>query len=369
MRRITRASTVGAIVIAGLVAGAGIRLLVENATAQAAVHDARDMQMMTSEAGWIMTGTRLARTDDHGVTWRAITPSGVASSSIRAISFSDPSRGLLVVQGEISRSSRSSSLVAYRTSDGGSTWSSAAIGSTSYGFPVNLSMYVVSGTNAWVTWGLEGANSVAGSQLFRSADGGASWAAAASPINGLISGNASRLWLIGRRGGESRLYTSGDEGMTWTGSVAAAPSSHSGAAVVYDRVLSIDRNNAIASVSYAGSAKPGIGIFRTADGGGSWVPVADVPASSRVADQIAAPTSFVDSNSLVAVLPKGDVSYVLRSDGSSQRTATTGLVGGIFKISFATLSNGWAISHLDGPDQGRVHATQDGGRTWKELIP
>lgn len=337
-------------------------------TARAAARQVRDAQLVSSTAGWVLTATGLVRTDDAGVSWRSILPPSVAPKSVVSVFFLDPLRGWVIVRGAAIGTPPGVALTAYRTVDGGSTWLGSVVGKTAYGNPVNPTLTFDDALNGWLDWGLEGSRRLAGSQLLVTSDAGVTWTERKSPIRGRVVGSPQRLWIAGSRAGSSELYTSIDVGLSWQRVQLPLPSQHAKSSIVIDRILAVDANRATVSVSYTGHEEPGVGIYTTIDGGLSWSVVADVPTSVRIAEDVSAATAIPDANTVVVVLPKGDVAYVARGTTVTQVTPV-GLVAGVFKLSFADAAFGWALTFAEGPDNGRLFATRDGARTWRELSP
>lgn len=338
--------------------------------ASAAVADLRDAQLMTPTIGWALTGSRLAWTEDGGASWRTITPAALDVSQVLDVFFVDALNGWVAARGtQLPIAPGSTTLVAYRTSNGGTTWTLSVVGVTDHGAPGTTHLTFEDALRGWMNVSLEGSSALGPSQLFATVDGGVTWAKRTSPARGRATGAPSRTWLNGGPGSFTTLHTSSDGGATWQPVEVPIPSAHAGADVVYGTPLALDGARAVLPLTYAGSVKPGVAFYTTADGGRTWTLAVDVATPTRISVGLPVATALIDASTWIAIPPRADTVYTVNVQTGAQAIPTQGLPPGVFEISFATREAGWATNFVTGPTQGRLFATSDGGRTWRELAP
>jgi photosystem II stability/assembly factor-like uncharacterized protein len=203
--------------------------------------------------------TVIWHTTDGGATWQPVANSGIAITQCKAgLSFIDPMDGFLGAWDQNHRPT------IYRSSDGGRSWAGATLpdppGFVTQAGGVTLRTGLVKGfggtllvTAAW--------SGQSDQYVFRSTDGGASWAYVATTSNstvGVTFVTATR-WL--KIGNDSTGLETTDAGKTWHTFVTDYADA-AGVASVF--VFGDDR------VGY-GTVRGG--VHRTVDGGSHWVMV------------------------------------------------------------------------------------------------
>jgi photosystem II stability/assembly factor-like uncharacterized protein len=191
--------------------------------------DFRDVDAFDAETAYLLSigegdKSRVYKTADGGRTWRLQFTNPHARGFFDCMAFWDERRGLAVSDPVSGR------FVVITTVDGGETWRE----SPAAGVPAALAgegAFAAGGTcvaaegrgNAWF-----GTGGPAGARVFSSADGGRTWAVAATPLtSGKSAGVFSLAFLDGRRGvavggdytkeaeaGANAAYTT-DGGRTW----------------------------------------------------------------------------------------------------------------------------------------------------------
>lgn len=233
----------------------------------------QEIAFASSQEGWVTEGgprpgssvcdafsASVWHTADAGTTWRLLAPTGIPDSRCKSgLSFVDSSRGFLGAWDQ------SHAPVLYRTSDGGQTWAASAPLPDPPGFQTKAGSALEAGrvrefgsmllVPAWST-------SAGPTQyVFRSDDGGATWAFAAKVPQGYDNVDlvtASRwLELIGP--GQSKETT--DAGVTWH----AYASDYSQAAPIAADFVFADSKIGYGTVR-------GV-ISRTVDGGLRWTQI------------------------------------------------------------------------------------------------
>jgi len=274
------------------------------------LQDVRDVDFVSSRTGFAL-GTKLYRTDDGGVTWRALDLPHVPYS-LAAVDFLDTRHGF-VAGGQVAMTEQPPAQTVFATSDGGHTWErryeNPHRGYSPQGGDPFARLHFVDARRGWATTGLckccPNGPCVGGVYVTR--DGGHSWK---------------------RRGEGAQLTTIGADD-AWT-----TP----GCDVECDL------------------------LWRTTDAGRTWRPIArpDRINFSSVAVRGAAPglTSY------------DDASFVSRDHGRTWRLGTLAAPVARAEIRarfYADEACGGSVPFVEA---GRaIHLTYDSGRTWKVLRP
>ena len=237
--------------------------------------------------------------------------------------------------------------------DGGTAWAAGAGGAVYFTHDGGASWEAqTTGAPSWTVWqalrfgdrqhGLLAGTAAGRTLVYRTADGGRSWAPAAlSPYSSVVVADLDMVgpalaWIVGAQG---LVLRSSDGGATWLQSRAGSAD-----------LTAVDFTSASAGVA-VGS---GGAVYRTTDGGRSWLP-ASVPCRADLLD-----LSMCTPQSGWAVGRLGTV--LSTSDGGRtwQRQWPQLLAGDLVAVDFASLTHGWAVSGA-----GALLVTTDGGRSWR----
>jgi len=298
----------------------------------------------------------LAKSDDGGETWNTIRNRG---ADLYDVQFMTLQVGWAVGDGG----------TILHTTDGGSTWISQTTGIT-YG----LKALLVLSSSTILAVGESGA-------VLRSADGGNSWSIVVQSVlsrslNSIARVDTSRLWVAGEYGG---MMSSTDGGKSWNaesssefpdlsavsirtiddlwavGGKRVVHSTNSGI-TWEDMTVSPTNLYALHLLDSATVIVAGDGgrIFRTTDGGVSWMRVDGGIMSAT----IWAMAARGDAQDIWAV---GDGGAMLASTdgGASWKLKNSGTQKALYAISFVDAWNGWAVGF-----GGTIIHTSDGGEHW-----
>lgn len=316
----------------------------------------------------------LLRSADGGVTWeRLLLPTnGYFYSSSQLKVLSDKRLLLRDYEGRT-----------FASSDAGTSWQEQTIG------PKVSSPSI---TGLWFFDSREGIATGSDGSLARTLDGGQTWVTSV-PAN---SGGWSRPqfmadgtgWVLA---GSSTIYRSTDKGKTWVAPVSQNSTNLYG--VVDYHFANANNGSAVAFYPTSTNGKPA-SIFRTTDGGFSWVPVdgtgeysglkairfadANVGVAVGGSGLVLLTTNggaswsarssgvqselnrvwFIDSNTAIAV---GNGGTIVRSTdrGLTWKKIPAASGSNLFDVRFVSSKFGWAVG-----DQGAVLITQDGGLSW-----
>ncbi|MCB9761779.1 MAG: hypothetical protein H6739_18195 [Alphaproteobacteria bacterium] len=241
---------------------------------------------------WVSTDDRVMRSDNLGYSWTAVLPEELAAHMHGlAVHPTDPDVVLVgsVGSGEYADDSGR----VYRTDDGGLTWQPSADGLPQTEASMHAIHFVQDDPDVVLLGSYRAGNidhhEGEGIGLFRSTDGGLSWAALDVPDRSVthIAGCAGRQYATTERG----VLRSTDQGERWS-SVLETGEEMTGLVCRGDRVVVMDHGGA---------------TFRSEDGGDTW---AEIP------DPDAAVLQHLGTNTLqdLALSPDGAVLYAAVAD-------------------------------------------------------
>ncbi len=327
------------------------------------------MGLARAGAGWALTGQGLFATGTDGRRWANITPPGVRPGRVSGVFFLDARHGWAAV-GVRPGPQHPPSEVIYRTADGGARWQATQL-------PLPTQRYYDTGFVDWASADLAFTGPLHGwielpratntshseAVLYRTADGGRSWAQARAPVAGPITfTTATHGWTSGGAGPNQRLYATGDGGQSWQQQTwAGEPASpHTGPAIFgpQHQILAIETPN----VAQTG----GTLTFYTPTGTDpAWRPAVGLP-SRLTADAVA----VVRSSDWVVI---ADPYLFTTTDAGRHwtRVLTTPRIDGASLV-MADAQHGWILqpATCDSFNCGdQLLTTTDGGRTWTPLNP
>jgi photosystem II stability/assembly factor-like uncharacterized protein len=216
--------------------------------------------------GTIYLGSQagLEKSTDAGATWVQLQPQGGACFRVGSLAVDPSSPATLYATGEIASSCSSSGVFAcsaFESRDGGISWSCLA---------VDLIRIVAAPSSPGTLYGLGPADATSGAQpLYRTTDGGATWAVVAGVLPGpppaaltlLVDPTDAQRLFVATGGGE--VWRSVDGGQHWSEMDGGLP------AAGVQLLLAIDPLNP--ATIYAASSE--IGVYRSIDAGSSWQPL------------------------------------------------------------------------------------------------
>ncbi len=309
----------------------------------------------------------MAWTSDDGATWRNITPLGAQVRRIIAVFFLNTLNGwVLTVQPEASAEEVPSLITVFRTSDGGATWASASFAGPPVIDPGPPELFgtvqFVDSQHGWFS-GVRKTGMMGTAQLYRTTNGGVTWSKLTPPDEGLFVYTARFVdaeegWLAAI----SHLYVTHDGGASWESRALPAPpgcDTITKYMQISVPVFDDPKHGALSVSGRCSDESPDHTWFYISnDGGKSW------KVSKTVTDNHGA--SIVDSATWFttrrdALLETTDAGKHWASFVSVPYKPP--LIG----FDFTNASEGWAILYGESFDE--LLATSDGGHTWKLLQP
>lgn len=340
------------------------------------------MHMLTPGEGWA-TGTvsngppAVFHTTDAGAEWQNVSPPGSASAFITATYFLDPDHAWVAASSP--GGSDLTTVMIYRTADGGQTWEG--------GVPLSIQggggpgpMDFIDPQLGWFIASLGAGVGHEAVEIFRTVDGGMQWQEVsltsgypnqstpgslsfACDKSGLTFSDGATGWAAGScPGGGLFFYVTYDAGQSWQQQTLLPPPGYP-ANIFSDCQCGINTPPAFVSSQvgffavqiYTATGESAF-LYLTNDGGVTWSPRA-LPLMHLIGGP-----DFIDANT--GWVTDGQELYVTYDGGQSWVTVaqlpTLNLVG---SLDFVDTNNGWIT---DGP---QLYVTHDGGQNWSTLAP
>jgi len=329
------------------------------------------IHFINSLEGWGLTESEVVRTNDGGVTWFDITPTGLTSTGYSVISdfFSATQAWVLAV--DPNNFPLGGTL--YRTEDGGQTWSN---------FSTPFSSGYLKFLDAHDGWMMADLGSGAGSMavaVFQTKDGGANWtrtytndvntegSSDSLPLNGIkqlfVPLNFDTAWIGGvvYETGAVYLYRSDDGGENWAKVNLDIPAEASKGELSVVDVKLISATQGVLAIHLATTGAPEILLFFTNDGGNSW---------TLARERLAGIGKLEIPSAKEIVYYDGSQFQVSRDAANSFESVTPDQSFGEFIIdmSFVGAEIGWVVVANES-DHYMLYKTTDSGATWSALIP
>ncbi|MCL6522148.1 MAG: hypothetical protein K6U79_07220 [Firmicutes bacterium] len=267
-----------------------------------------------------------------------------------------------------------------RTEDGGASWTDVTPKVGGAATEASWNGYFLDLHTAWAL--RTPADPAAPAVLYRTVDGGRSWAATLLRLGGVADVRfAGRLtgWILVHRNGAAgselvSILQSGDGGTSWTEIARTEPASRAnpGSALLEGTktgIASADPDHIRVTGSWAG---PGVLLYRSADGGRTWSrQTIPVPAGFHADGGAGVSYPPVFSTAGEGVLPvvytgQGFVLYRTRNGGRTWTPSTP--------VRFRAEGPSPAYSIIDGEhvvvtDGVDLYRTDDGGESWTTVHP
>jgi photosystem II stability/assembly factor-like uncharacterized protein len=334
------------------------------------------IDMLTQSTGWtLLSDGEVLRTSSGGAQWTNVTPSALQNNSPApaqvAAAFPDAQHAVLLIgKGALGLLS---SLSVYATSDGGASWTTAAVPLGQNTIVEGFQVRFVSDQQWYVLLHEGGAMGSEGIMLLYSADGALHWAIAANgtpaaqntPLifRGSKSGfgflNPEQGWLTGDWPASSiLLYATSDGGKTWRYQNLAVPpglSAAGGGAESLPPAFFGTTGGVLPVLFGVGTTAVRMVFYRTSDGGAEWTPTTPVPVGQS-------PAAWSFPSPQVGFV--AGISAIYRTtDGGADWSAVQPAIAlqNITELDFVSAQTGWAVV------SGTLLATSDGARTWTRV--
>jgi photosystem II stability/assembly factor-like uncharacterized protein len=319
--------------------------------------------------GWAVGGSYILRTMDGGLTWLDATPAELAQTGVNVTGryFLNAETAWVIILGIDTAQG-----TLYRTTDGGQTWASAAV---PFG---GGEMKFLDGQRGYILTSLGVAAGSQAVSIYQTADGGATWTRVYTNAPGDPAA-ADTLPFAGQKSGLTFL----NDTHGWVGGNVPMPSNvylyatQDGGATWTQQSLALPLGfeSAMTEVDAPAFFTPLDGIlpvrliaeplssvfYVTHDGGLTWTATFALNVTGR----------YWMANLLELFLWDGGPSlYVSHDTGLNWSRVTTNVnvVDTLAQFEFADASTGWMLTR-DAAGHFTFHRTTDGGATWTVLIP
>jgi photosystem II stability/assembly factor-like uncharacterized protein len=327
------------------------------------------ISMLDESNGWGITETAVVRTNDGGVTWYDLTPTGLTDLGFAVSNFFlDPDHAWVLVAHQTDFQSG----MLYRTEDGGLSWSSN---------PVPFGGGHLAFVDAFGGWMLADLGVGAGSQavaVYQTYDGGRDWsgtfmndptidgATDSLPLSGikygLIPRDMQTAWIGGvvYAPGTVYLFRTNDAGHTWSPVPLSLPEGVEETELGFEDLQFVSPDHAFLTMRMTG-ANYQLAVYATNDGGDTWTLTPTLISNGGSSDFVSAAQGFVWN---------GSQFYVTRDAAQTWTIVSPDIVFGdtLARMDFVNLQVGWVITY-DTTGRYTLYKTTDGAATWTSLFP
>lgn len=337
-------------------------------------------QLLPGGHGYVLEDHGLFSTQDSGASWTGITPPGVSPTALNGFAFLPDGHGWAVSSTVAAgASSLTGRITIFRRDSSSNSWASSTIDS------VPLANWFGQASVSFIDpqhgWLLIDTGSHAGfnyADLYRTADGGATWTALTAPASGGIEFVSGEDGFIA--GGEMgpKLYVTHDGGSSWEPVPLPLPADRAKDIVEALGVPSGASDGLVVAVALdtAGGEPDGFGAYVSADPGTTWKllnPLPDpAPSSSYLWGGQSGPQQ------LILRYGSGPLAYARSGDGGRTFggfTSTVGLPLVPMALSSAGANTAWAVVQMAGCQEIKSDCFQssglfgsaDGGASWRQL--
>lgn len=327
------------------------------------------LSMLSETDGWAVTDQAVVRTADGGTTWYNVSPPNIAGPGYGfSHAFLDALHGFVVVPDADDQMHKGT---LYRTDDGGLHWTSVSV---PFG---SGDLHFLDLQNGWAMVSLgvgAGSNAIA---VFQTTDGGATWtrtfvndpnvegATASIPLGGLKNGFAARdmktAWIGGVVYSDNTVYVfrSDDGGHSWAQVSLPTPSNLGSGGQLGFIGLQFFNNfqDAFLELMASSSDTPQLLVFVSHDRGDSWSLTPTGIPNGRKVDFASAQDGFVFN---------GQQFYVTHDAAQTWMAITPDINFGdsLGAMDFVDATTGWVTSYDMNTSQTLLYKTTDGGATW-----
>ncbi|MBI3739110.1 MAG: hypothetical protein HY258_08710 [Chloroflexi bacterium] len=326
------------------------------------------LHMVDENNGWGITDTQVVRTDDGGVTWYDVSPSGVNSLGYAAnFDFLDPTHGWVMLADQTDPFKGTM----YRTTDGGATWTTVTV---PFG---GGDLQFLDANDGWVMASLGAGAGSMGVAVFQTTDGGMTWtqtytndpnqqgAGDSLPLGGLKDGmtalDMQTAWIGGvtYAPGVIYLYQTKDGGHTWNQSPIQIPAGYDEAEFETIGPKFITSSNAYLPVHVSSQNGVMLAIYVSRDGGQSWLLTPTMIPQGGSMDFVSADDGFVWNGTSFYITHDGAQSWTTISPDVAFGDSFAGM-------DFVNASTGFVLTN-DVTGTRNLYKTTDGGATWNVL--
>lgn len=306
-------------------------------------------KLLTDQQGWLLYNNHLYWTTNQGSSWKDITPSYPVQATIAEVNFLDVNHAWLILtylNGE------DPVYVLASSTDAGATWQTEILSLFDPGDVAAVAQDVhlerLDEQTGWLVIKQATSINFTLGTLFKTSNGGHTWTRLDLPIGEPVSFVTDQVgWVAGGAAG-SELYQTQDGGATWQ-TRAFLPAGVPGQEQVYLPPKFSDTGHGLIPVLIASGTNVRLDLYVTANGGQTWGRENSTTLDGNVDVSVKPPIRIFDADHLVAVIPRS--SRILRKNGPggySTLSNTDGRSAGIVELSMADQDFGLAMQMSGG---------------------
>ncbi|MGO8687648.1 MAG: WD40/YVTN/BNR-like repeat-containing protein [Candidatus Dormibacteria bacterium] len=340
-----------------------------------------DLHMVSQSTGWArrVSDGAVLHTTGGMAGWKLAAP---LPGRLLAVAYVGPEAALALTVP--SGATGQATVQAWITRDGGATWSpGGTLSLEGFNPAIGGALEFADAEHGWFS-DIEAAGGLAGTALFRSVDGGASWSRVAATgggdagAAGVIPAGCDDLTatFVSATTGfmtgtcltqPPPLYVSQDGGVSWAAAPLAALPAGITAGTSFPPTFTSGRDGTLLTQDQDGSGGLSTGLFATTDGGLSWRLRSTTGGSPVASDFLDADHGWLVAND--DTLAGATELYATRDGGSAWTRLNAFPYSGI-GLDFLTPEVGWAAPAFGSSGNGPAYLirTSDGGRSWSAAV-
>ncbi len=316
--------------------------------------------------GTIAANGHVYQTLDGGAHWSPVSlPADASDDSSPALTYGISASTRWVAWS--AADGATSAVTVERTTDNGVTWHSVMLPALAQPEARPRDMRFIDQSHGWLVID-ESPGRFSVGALFMTSDGGSTWSEAALPFAGSIYfASPSIGWLVGGQWATTQnlLEITRDGGKTWTQQAIQTPAAAQGFEPIIGVPHFFDAQNGVLPVNFG----PVAGLLITHDAGRSWSQAATFTLSAG--DQMAEPLVATSGRGAWVII--GHSLLVTQDSGQTWGTLShsQSLIG-VVALSFVSSTTGWALTENGSCASFKSHCstvtslvrTIDGGSNW-----
>ncbi len=301
-------------------------------------------RLVSPDAGWLLLNDQLFWTEDNGGSWQNITPPDAQTRTIAAVFFLDREHAWV---GLSNPGPLLSGFVLEATVDGGLTWQtlSSNILASEATIPLSNSVHLqmLDAQTGWLMFEVSTGSSFSAGRLFKTVDGGVTWTELTIPVGGSVYfASTTSGWAVGRDG--VGLYRTRNGGASWL-PVTIGDNSNSESILRQYALPTFDSpRNGLLSVFArdVGTDRLELQLYSTRDGGDSWSLVQRQPLDTAASAPTHIPLDLIDSTHAVVLLAQSHQVLAVVGKQANKLAARDRLIDNIANLHMLNASSGWA---------------------------
>jgi photosystem II stability/assembly factor-like uncharacterized protein len=327
------------------------------------------MDLLPSEAGWILADDRLRWTMDGGASWQELTPPSDGHYQILGVYFLDVNTGWMARRS--ASQDQKATLSILSTVDGGLTWQENSLPNLDQpsAFQVeSASLDFVNSQTGWMALKLQSSSNFSFGRLFATQDGGRTWQERSLPLGEPVNFlDSYQGWTVGGPKGDQIFYTQ-DGGFTWNIPTLPPLESDTSTETVLGLPIFNDQKSGVLPMVLTDGEITNTYLFSTSDSGSSWT-LSETIQLDQVAwkDLPATPELMAEGLILNGKLPQGATALDVITSQLGWALVQDGVCTGNKVKAGESLANG--LEPFRCQTYSQLLKTTDGGISWHEITP